>query len=195
MPLGGTGNILGSLLAGAVGAPSAVGSFFATLGGVVAAWAPANIQVKPTAMAAASGSVSGTGKFSVVGEALDLGNAICDALTIPPNAPDARAVWIKFADAFISHLETYGVANGTGLTSGAPCGGAGKVTFSSPVFVPPLAVTLAVTHPVSAAGLESFAAGFITHIQANAAVVGLSLSGPPLSAPADGPVTGTGTIS
>lgn len=195
MPLGGSGSALGNVLASAVGAPSSVGSFFALLGGAIAEWAPQNIQVNPGSMAAASGAVSGTGSFSVVGEASELGNLMADRLTIPADAADARAVWVAFAQAIIDQFENFGVANGTGLTSGSPCGGAGTISFSVAAFVPPLASSLTVADAIAAALLEAFGAMLLSFIQTNGTVVGLSLSGPPLSAPTDGPCTGTGTIA
>lgn len=196
MPLGGTGGALGSVLASAVGAPASAGSFFATLGGVVADWAPAHIQVKPGAMVAVSGAVAGIGSFSVDGTKEELGALFADALSIPATAPDARAKWVATAEALIDHFNDFGQANGTGLTSGVPlCGGAGTMQWLSPTFVPPLAARLEVTDPIAAAALEAFALQLLSHIQTNASVVALSLSGLPLSAPPDGPVTGTGTIA
>ncbi len=195
MPLGGSGGVLGDLLASAVGAPPAAGSFFGKLGGVIASWAPANIQVKPVSMVAAQGAVAGTGKFQIDGTKEDLGNKLADALDIPADAVAARATWIATADAIIKHLVDFGVPNGTGLTSGAPCGGQGTVAFTSPLFVPPLASAIAVADAFAAGLLEAFAAGLINHIAANAKVVAISLSGLPLTAPPDGAVTGTGTIA
>lgn len=195
MPLGGTGGALGNALAGAVGA-GAAGSFFGQLGSVIASWAPANIQVNPGAMAAVSGAVAGLGSFTVVGTAADLGGQIATALGIPADAALSRATWVSFAQALIDHLTNYGQANGAGLTSGAPVvGGAGTVAFTAPAFAPPLAGVLGVAEPVAAGMLEAFGAALISHIQTNASVVGLSLSGPPMSAPSDGPVVGTGTIA
>lgn len=195
MPLSGSGGPLGNVLASAVGAPASVGGFFATLGGIIASWAPENIQVNPGAMVAASGAISGLGTFTVVGDPAELGNDIATALDIPADAADARAEWVTFASAFCDHLETYGKPNGAGLTSGSPCGGAGTVQFTAAVFVPPLAQTMAVTDVVAAAGIEAFGTMLLSFIRDNAAVVGLSLSGSPLSAPPDGPCTGTGTIA
>jgi hypothetical protein len=197
MPLAGTGDILGSVLASAVGAPSAIGSFFATVGGVIAAWAPENIQVQPGAMAAASGAVSGLGSFSVSGTKEDLGNSLATALAIPLDADMARARWITVAEALIGHFEDYGQANGTGLSSGSPLTGAGTLQWTSPIFVPLLSGRLEVSEPVSAAAVDAFGAQLLNHISSNAAVVAISLADPPvpLSAPTDGPVTGTGTIA
>jgi hypothetical protein len=197
MPLGGAGNLLGSVLASAVGAPAEVGGFFATLGGVIASWAPANITILPGAMVAAGGAVSGIGIFTVAGDPNELGNNIAAALGIEPAPPldSARQKWRDFAAAFCDQLETLGQANGTGLSAGVPLAGAGTVVFTTPVFVPPLSQSLAVTEPVSAAALEAFGAMLLSFIQTNAQVVSLSLSGPPLSAPPDGPVIGTGTIA
>lgn len=195
MPLGGTGAALGTLLAGAVGAPGVAGAFFQTVGAVVAAWAPENVIVNAGAMAAVGGAVSGLGTFTVGGSKEDLGGRIATALGIPPTATDTRAVWIAFAGALIDHFNGFGKANGTGLTSGNPCGGAGKVQWTSAVFVPPLAVQMSVAEPVAAGLIEAFGTQLFAHIQTNASVVSASLSGPPLSAPSDGPVTGTGTIA
>lgn len=195
MSLGGPA--LGSALALAVGAPPSAGGMFAALGGVIASWAPANIQVNPGAMTAASGAVSGLGSFTVNGEAAELGALFCDALTIPITATDSRAVWLAVAQAIVDHLNNFGIANGTGFSSGVPLTGAGTVSFASPVFVPPLALrfTPPVTDPVAAALLVLFDTALIAYLTANASVSAISLSGPALSAPSDGPVTGSGTIS
>ncbi len=191
-----SGAALGDALAAAVGAPPSAGAMFAALGGVIASWALSNIQVNPGAMAAASGTVSGIGTFSVTGDASELGALFCTALTIPESATDSRAVWVATAQSFIDHLENFGQPNGTGLTSGIPCGGTGTVAFSAPTFIPPLALvyTPPTTDPVAAAGLVVFATTLVSFITSNAIVIPVSLSGPPLSAPTDGAVTGTGTI-
>jgi hypothetical protein len=197
MPLGGTGGALGSVLAGAVGAPSSAGSLFAKLGGQIADWAPAHIVVKPGVMVAASGAVAGLGTFEVNGTKEDLGALFANVLEIPATASDARAKWITVAEALIDHFNDYGQANGTGLTSGAPCGGVGTLQWKSPTFVPPLAQRLEVDDVVAAAALEAFAVQLLSHIQTNASVVAISLADPPLplTAPTDGAVTGSGSIA
>ena len=186
---------MGDAMAAAVGAPASAGGFFKTIGGVIASWSLEHVKVKPGAMVAASGAVSGIGTFEVEELGNELGNLFADALSIPANAGDARAKWIATAEGLIDHFNNFGQADGTGLTSGTPCGGAGKVVFTAPVFVPPLAVRLDVSDPIAAAALEAFALQLVSHIQTNAIVIGISLSGPPLSAPPDGAVTGTGTIA
>jgi hypothetical protein len=195
MPLAGTGNLLGDVLAAAVKAPAAAGSFFQMIGQVIAAWAPEHIAVLPGAMAATSGAVSGLGTFRVDGDAEDLGGRFCDVLKIPPAATEAREKWVATAAALIDHFNDFGQANGTGLTSGSPCGGQGTVQWQVPSFVPPLSVRLKVHDLKAAAALEIFSLQLLQHIASNAAVVGLSLSGPPLSAPTDGVCTGSGTIT
>jgi hypothetical protein len=197
MPLGGTGAIMGSAMAAAVGSTApASGAMFAVLGDTIAAWALTNIEVNPGAMAVSSGAVAGIGSFSVTGSAAELGAALAAAMTIPASATDSIAVWVAVAGALISHFENFGQANGAGLTQGAVLGGQGTLLWASPVFVPPLATVMTppVTDPVAALALEAFGAALLLHIQTNAAIVAVSLSGAPLSGPADGPVTGTGSI-
>lgn len=192
------GSALGSILASAAGVPASIGGFFAQVGTVIAEWAPANIKVLPGAMAAVSGAVSGLGTFVITGDPAELGARLADALTIPADAAEAREYWVRVAGAICRHLETCGQANGTGMSSGVPLTGKGKILFTAPTFIPPLSVVLGVTEPVSAAGLEAFAAQMVAYIQANGAVISAALPGdpplPPLSAGPDGPVSGTGTI-
>jgi len=195
MPLGGTGAVLGSALSSAVGAPASAGSVFSTLGQTVASWAPANIIVQPGAMAASSGAVAGIGTFDVKGSAGELGALFADALGVPVTATDSRATWVTIAQALIDHFNDYGQANGTGFTSGTPLAGAGTLQWLSPTFIPSLASRLNVTNAVSAAALEAFAVALLAHIKTNASVVSVSLTGVPMSAPSDGPVTGTGSLS
>jgi hypothetical protein len=168
---------------------------FATLGGVIADWAPAHIAVNPGAMAAVSGAVAGLGTFTVDGTAEELRDLFCTAMGIGATATDSRATWLAVAQALIDHFDNYGQANGTGLTSGTPCAGQGTVQWLSPTFIPPLATRLDVSDAVAAVALEAFAVALLAHIQTNASVVSISLSGPPMSAPTDGPVAGTGTIA
>jgi hypothetical protein len=197
MPLSGSGGPLGDVLASAVGAPSAVSGFFQQVGAVIASWAPANIQVIPGAMAATGSAVSGIGSFNVQGTKEDLGGRLADALLIPADAAPSRAKWVGVAGALIDHFNDYGQANGTGLLSGSPCTGAGTVAFTAPTFIPALSSVLGVGEPVAAGLLEAFALQLVSYIQANAIVVAVSLTIPPvpLSAPANGPVVGTGTIA
>lgn len=195
MPLGGSGNVLGGILASAVGAPPSAGDLFNKVGAVIASWAPAHISVKPGAMAASSGNVSGLGSFAVEGSKEELGGLFSDALGLPADATAARAKWITVAGGLIDHFNNFGQANGTGLTSGSPCGGAGTVQWAAPTFVPTLTQRLDVTDAIAGGLLEVFALQLLNHIKTKASVVALSLSGAPLSAPTDGPVTGTGTIA
>jgi len=189
-----SGSAIGSIMAAAVGAPASAGGMFAALGTAIQGWAVSKVTVVPTTMAAVGGVVSGLGIFTVTGDAVELGGLLADALTLPVDATSAREVWIATAQALIDHFTSYGQVNGTGFTSGVPLAGAGTVVWTSPVFVPPLAVRIGVSDPVAGALLALFEAQLLLYIQTNANVVSVSLSGPPMSAPTDGPVAGTGTI-
>lgn len=192
MPL--SGSAIGAVMAAAVGAPVSAGGMFSALGTVLQSWAVSHIVVLPGAMAAAGGVVAGVGAFSANGDAVELGTLFADALTIPADAAESRAVWIATAQAVIDHFNNFGQADGTGFTSGSPLAGAGKVVWTAPAFVPPLAVRIGVSDPVAGALLALFEAQILAYIALNANVVAVSLSGPPMSAPSDGPVAGTGTI-
>lgn len=186
---------MGSAMAAAVGAPPSAGGMFSTLGSAIATWALSGLQVNPGAMAAASGVVSGVGSFTATGSAEDLGTALATAMGVPATATEAKATWVKVGGALINHFETYGVANGTGFSAGVPLTGASTLVWTSPVFVPTLSSQLEVTDPVAAVALEAFGTVLLAHILANAVLVSISLSGPPMSAPPTGPVVGTGTIT
>ncbi len=194
MPLTGTGAVLGAAMSAAVGAPPSAAGLFQILGETLVNWSLVNIQVNAGAMAASGGSVSGFGNFTVLGSAAELGALFADALGIASTPPEARLVWVEVAEAVVDHFSNFGQANGSGLTSGTPCGGAGTVEWTSAVFLPPLATQISVTDAVAAALLELFGIALLDHIRSNASVVAASLTGAPLSAPTNGAVTGTGSI-
>lgn len=201
MPLGGTGSILGGLLASAVGAPPVAGSFFAAIGDVIAAWGLTNIVVRPGAMVAAGATVTGAGTIEVIGDEGELGLKLAQAIGATDDANVEK--WTVVAKGLMAHLESFGSVNPASFAvsnpvTGGPLGGSGLLSFSSPSFVPPLAAQLDVTEPVSAAALAAFNAALLNHIQTNATVVSIALVTPfvPLTAPpGGGPISGSGSIT
>lgn len=197
MSLNATVALLGILLQLAGGNPPTDlegGKKFSKIGAALAEWIPGNVQCLPGSVEDSGGTLTGEGTLFVSGDPADLGLILATKL-LEPTPVDAQtlAKWTKFAEALCDHMGRFGAWSPVGMTPGSPLGGAGTMSFSTPVFSPPIGTVLEISDPVAAALCTAFGAQILQHLQDNASVLAASLIGSPLSA-IGGPCTGSGTI-